>query len=227
MTKYTPHQCSLIDKHRDINVDYDWWVDTIANFAELTKKFGIEIETESARRGGRLNISFALHQQGAGANFKTEWFNVADVIAKGREIMSLPHDHDDAWIKTSESRVPMALRAVFERLEEKYGVQMLRASRADILGNVKVRGTNSRDWQNVEVEFDDDEDTTNADEDEPFMQELQAELEALMKDLVTDLARALYRDLDDEYDYQTDDEQVWESIVANELDTPEEVEEAA
>lgn len=39
-----------------------------------------------------------------------------------------------------------------------------------------------------------------------------------LKDYFKDKMRELYRDLEEEYDYLTSDEAVWETIVANELD---------
>lgn len=46
----------------------------------------------------------------------------------------------------------------------------------------------------------------------------EGDVGAWLKDYFKDKMRELYRDLEEEYDYLTSDEAVWESIVANELD---------
>ena len=57
-------------------------------------------------------------------------------------------------------------------------------------------------------------------------EELMLEYDRLQKEvtgIIRDYCRQLYKSLEDEYDYLTSDEVVWEAIVANELDQEETV----
>jgi len=62
MTEYTPAQRKLIEKHRDWNVDHDWYDCTIGDFCEVAKSFGIDVERKDVQFSG-------FWSQGDGACF--------------------------------------------------------------------------------------------------------------------------------------------------------------
>lgn len=86
----------------------------------------------------------------------------------------------------------------------------------------------------VGYEFYTEEPDTLLDETDLFWQVLlaaynQTDLRALesdVKDICQGYMRDIYRELEQEYDYQTSDEAVWDTLVANEI-TEEEEEDAA
>lgn len=231
MTTYTPAQQRLIDEHREINVDYDWWDASYESFIERLAAFGLEITVNtrtaySSHKGTDITykepqIFFSLFQQGAGVYFEAESFTIRHLIEEGRKLMLLPPEHANAWMQTSEDCVVRQLRDNFERLEREFGTRLLSAELHDVLDvatfHVNIPG------ESIRVDADDTflyqvlvNDPTP--EQEQLYESLQNDWPEVIEEMLRDVASAFYKELEEEYFALTEDDAVWETIVANELD---------
>lgn len=227
-TEYTEAQMRLIDEHRDINTDYEWWNPEYDEFITTCKAFGLTISTRqesyySNRQKKNISYSrpeiyFSLYQQGAGAYFGAEKFTIVELIEAGRAVMALPDDHDNAWMKTAEEGVAKQLRDNFERLEREFGVRMLSAHMYDIIANT-VYGV-STNHETVTVDLDDyytRPDSLIDPEDEALAESLENDWPEALTDMLRDVASALHGTLEAQYEHLQEDDVVWETLEANGL----------
>ncbi len=192
----------LIDKHREINVDYDgWWESVYEWFEEECNARGVNIlsHQETSQHGNKPPTSRMVRDiiwsgfwsQGDGAAFAGSVVDMRKAL--GSELDKYPmlqkYLELDGWYKCIWTTT--------------------RRNNIDYLG--------------LETEYiwhylDEGEEHPFA---EVWQEQLEAELElveAELGDLANDLCDLLYKALRDEYDALTTDEAVWETIVANELD---------
>lgn len=239
MTDYTPAQQRLIEQHRDINTEHDWWDCCYEQFIERCKAFGIEIatttETFYSKRQGkevsyqRPQLYFDLYRQGADVYFATESFTILELIEAGRELMTRPKDHDDAWMQDSEDGVVQQLRDNFERLEREFGTRLLSAELRAVLNectfNTKIRHESIR----VDAGFDPYSEGDATSDQLELADALQNDWPDAIEEMLRDVARAFHEELESEYESLQEDDAVWDSIVANDLhlDLDEDEEEAA
>lgn len=188
----------LIDEHRDINVDYDWWGAVYYDFNRICQILGIELDAKEPCFSG-----FA--SQGDGASFTGTY------RAQGLGYPGLEPIH------TAE-KAPAKIREYAPEDEELHRI----ADELCMMGRIYyapyahiTRYSRSRYYHPNTMQIDTFE-PYDSDEDD-WAQEVHDEVERILTDTMRDLADWLYRTLEREYDYRTSDEAVWETIVANEL----------
>lgn len=185
---------ALIEQYRDFNVEHvEWWDCVYDDFKEDMEKVGIEVD----------DMSFSgFWSQGDGASF-TGYMRPKPFFEHHKLADSFP------WIaKLIEMGGDFTLR--IERTSHHYvheNTVSAELSFADMFTHVlprdDLRSAIAEQWDNLlEVEYSTICDTVT--------------------DIVRGYCRDLYRRLEETYDYLTSDEAVWEAIVANELDQPEE-----
>jgi hypothetical protein len=187
------HKQRLIDKYRDINVDWgDWWESTIECFAEDCADQGIAVATN---KSGSLDVAFSLGYS------QSDYASFAGYISE---------DTLELFIKThAHGSYPITSKLIAEG------------------GWVRVNwSSNDRFRFGVSVDSDLIEGVLGS--DHPFAEMWDAqladelyELERLVESTNKAMCKKLYNILQDEYEYLTSDEAVWETIVANELDQEE------
>lgn len=201
---FTDEQLKLIEKHRDINVCFSWYDDTIEDFvAMLAKEYGIEVSTKDVAFSG-------FYSQGDGASF-------TGIIRNDKQFLEA-HGLADSYPTVYKYVCGGGLLdMVCDRFPSMYcheNTMFVSWSndmrfwdippydKCDPMGD-DLRGMILRDLQaKLEIEL--------------------TELEESMTEVFRDHARELYKTLEQEYDFLTSDQQVWEAIVACELDTREE-----
>jgi hypothetical protein len=197
MSELPPINEALVERHRGINVDDDWW-DCVYDLmiSELADK-GIHVDKTDMRFAG-------FRSQGDGASFTGRIEPAAFLKAHG--------------------------------LEAKFPAVMFRLAQCG-LDDIKVRLVHLRAYHchegTVDLEIDWNGDVVV---DEPVRQaifevwdrRLDGEAESFNETILgicRDHMRDLYKRLEAEHDYQTSDEQVWDTLVANDMHHPDEEEE--
>lgn len=179
----------LIEKHRDINVDHDWWDCVYDHFKEDMEKAGIEVD--DMRFSG-------FWSQGDGASFTgymrskpffehhklTETYPyIAKLMAMGGDFTLTIERTGYHYVHENTVSVELTFTDMFRHTLPNDGV------RAEVI----------EQWDNLlDAEY--------------------LALIDTAQDIVRDYCRDLYNRLEETYDYLTSDEAVWEAIVANELD---------
>jgi hypothetical protein len=188
----------LIDKHREINVDGDWWYECVYEwFEERCHEVGVNILTTQRRvsADGRVRTEKDITWSG--------FWSQGDGAAFSGSVVDL-----EKAVVDFANRYPITYKYV-----------------VDLKGYFKYWWKVGRGNNITELDLDTEDITYYVEDDHPFaevwQEELNKELELLepeLSDLASDLCNVLYDALRDEYDALTTDEAVWESIVANELD---------
>jgi hypothetical protein len=198
---------SFIDKHRDINVDHDWWDCVYDDFRQICEIMGIELDTGEPSFSG-------FWSQGDGASWTGRYR--AQGICFNRPSGLLP-TYDLAPAKIREYCNDEELHHIADEL----------CLLARIYGPTYaiVRRHNSRYCHSntmcvSEWEYYDEELDIN-DVDEKIIDHIE---EALLHAFQA-LADWLYRSLEREHDYLKSDEAVIDTLEANEIE--EEQDEAA
>lgn len=189
----------LIDKYREINVDGDWWHESVYEwFDEQCKDRGIQISTTpsnhlnqgktTSRRERDITWS-GFWSQGDGAAFagRVRDFNL---------VLGSLYDDYPIFKKYVED-----LRG-YARMDWELGRY----------NNVRLR---DMEIEQIHYYLEDDHPLA-----EIWQEQLDKETEmvgALIGDVVNDLCRLLYEALRDEYDALTSNEAVWDAIQANDL----------
>lgn len=188
----------LIDKYRDINVDDDWWYESVYEwFEEKCHEQGVNILTtqRSNYADGQVRMEkditwSGFWSQGDGAAFSGAVVDLNKAVVDFANRYPITYKH------------AVELNGYF-RYWWKIG-----------------RGNNITEGD-LEVEdiyhyLEDDHPFT-----ELWQEQLEEELRQLepeLSDLSADLCTLLYNALQDEYEAMTTDEAVWNTIVANDLD---------
>ena len=192
----------LIEKHRDINTDHDWWDSTYDCFKEQMRAIGIDVD--------RIYFS-GFWSQGDGACFEgsvSDWRLFLKSIGEDsnpvlvefiREHWSFRVEHSGHYYHENctffHAEMPTPDGEDDEWFIERYSPY----------GEDNFRSVS---WLAVlrSVDFD--------------------LLETTFREAFKDHMRQLYMDLEAEYDYLTSDEAVWESLEANDMTDELEVEES-
>jgi hypothetical protein len=196
---FTPKQLKLIEKYRDFNVEHiDWWESAYYNFREDMKVKHIEVD----------DIRFSgFWSQGDGASFtgyirdNARFFEDHDL---GKEypwitkLMGMGGDFTLKIERTSHHYVH----------ENTIGVDLIFTT---LFSHI--------------IEQRDDLRSAIADRWDQHLDEEYASICGVVTGIVRDYCRELYKQLEEEYNYLTSDEAVWEAIEANELDLETEDEE--
>lgn len=190
----------LIDKHREINVDCEWWQESVYEwFDEQCKAMGIQIST-TPRNHNRRGIVESIRERDI--TWSGFWSQGDGAAFAGKVVdfkLALGCLYDDY--------------PIFQKYVD------------DLKGYVRMswglgRGNNisSRDLEIEQIHYYLEDEHPLA---EIWQEQLDKEAEmvdALIGDVVSDLCGLLYDALRDEYDALTSDEAVWDTIQANDLD---------
>ena len=190
----------LIEKHREINVDGEWWHESVYEwFDEQCKERGIQIST-TPRNYNRRGIVQSVRERDI--TWSGFWSQGDGAAFAGRVVdfkLALGCLYDDY--------------PIFQKYVE------------DLDGYVRMSWGlgrhNNVTMRDIEVEpiayyLVDDHPFAEVWQ-EQFDKEIEM-VDALIGDIVADLCGLLYDALRDEYDALTSDESVWDAIQANDLD---------
>lgn len=194
--EFTSAQKALIEEHRDMNVDDYWWYETVLDdWVEKLEGLGIRVDTGGHNRAcgrGRPAIYFSgFWSQGDGACF--------------------------------EGRIDMKQFIAAHDLGKEYPAAEFFAKRDEIYANIAHTGHYSHRHSTT---FTFEDDILNS-EEEGSLREAQYEtmarlysdsfdaFECDVKVICRGYMDQIYKDLEKEYEYQTSDEAVWESLEAN------------
>ena len=190
----------LIDKYREINVNGDWWHESVYEwFDEQCKDRGIQISTTPSNH---LNQGKTTSRRERDITWSGFWSQGDGAAFAGR-----------VW------DFKLALGCLYD------DYPIFKKYVEDLKGHVRMswglgRGNNisSRDLEIEQIHYYLEDDHPLA---EIWQEQLDKEAEmvdALIGDVVNDLCGLLYNALRDEYEALTSDEAVWDAIQANDLD---------
>jgi hypothetical protein len=210
--EYTARQQRLIEQHRDCNLDHDWWDNTYADFKEVACAFGVRLDLDQIHFSG-------FWSQGDGASFATHNFTLADILDAGQKTLSANTYGDDpakfvSYVDEFHSLYELvrnklgpiaALHPDGRQVAEAWGRCINR--RGHMYSHSNTMRIDSSSFDAFTVLDEEAAERCGIELDEAFEDALLGQLRAC--------ADALYKTLEEEHDYQTDDEQVWDMIVAN------------
>lgn len=210
MAEFTKKQMALIDANRDYNTDYNWWEHTYDFFIEAASEFGLCVTRDDIEFSG-------FWSQGDGANFNFEPLSLAALlrgVVDGADKCDLP----------SPSPLTYALLELYNSVVTAVGETLAHLQPSDmieVLDEITVSTVKighhycHSSTRRVQVEADH---RSTIDEETSKEWLPQAAYEALLSNLDGDMERiadCLYRMLEEEYEYLTSDEAVWEGMEAN------------
>lgn len=236
MTDYTPAQRKLIEEHWNWNVDHDWYDCTIGDFCDVAKSFGIDVSRDDVQFSG-------FSSQGDGASFTFSTVSAYDVIMAAIKTEQSgdygPGGYAEAFADLGKLLLdtfsPYVLTCPEGRaLAESYQFNAERISRHYSHSNTvsvgddytapDVRGGCSEalvaTWNAMADKIDGKR--QKREESRGGYYFMEDTLEKKIDEAVKAIADALYKSLNDEYDYLTSDEAVWESLEANGVEPEEE-----
>jgi hypothetical protein len=193
----------FIDKHRDINVDYDWWDAVYDGFHEICKILGIELDAREPCFSG-------FWSQGDGAS----WAGTYRAQGLGYAGLAPLSTYDQA---------PAKMREYAPKDEELHRI----ADELCLLGRIygpvyaKVRRSSGHYVHAMTMQIDSWE-FYDDDGSYDIPNEIAEHVDSTLLELFRDLAHWLYNRLECEYDHLTSDEAVIEALEANEIEEDEE-----
>jgi len=195
----------LIESHRYINVDGDWWYEsTLDDWVEVLRGRGLDVASKDI-------LFYGFYSQGDGACFTG---NCIDSTAFIREHV----DEKDR----------QAIEVLFNHGGEVY-VQVVRGSNRTYSHSRTCYANLSPNtlYQCIDPPADSDglQATIIAKLDAQIDAEVHA-IEMAFTELFRGWMDKIFKDLNEEYDYLTSDEAVWETLVANDMIEPTEGEAA-
>ena len=187
-------QNKLLEEHRDVNVEHDWWDSLIEDFAEQLTEVGITVDTHEVKlMNGKTRQDPSVYfsgfwSQGDGAYFEGHvWDWPKFLAALGKENWVF-WAYECDWTASSSKSYGNSMRVTSE----------LEAPE------------NPHDEEEDPLRFH-AWDVINLPPSEADLKALESEIESKFEGL----ASKLYNDLEAEYDYQTDDEQVVDWVLNN------------
>ena len=207
MAEFTKKQLALIDANRDYNTDHQWWESTYDFFIETASQFGLHVEHDDIEFSG-------FWSQGDGACFEFERTNLGSILVAC-------HNTLDELELPSPNPLVYAFLGIYNAIVDCTGAVMAHLQPRDVMDVLEdIIVTVERHsgpychsgMRYIELDYG-----TMADDD-AVARVLGTSGPELQKALIKSVARVadcLYRMLKEEYDYLTSDEQVWESMVAN------------
>lgn len=191
------HKQALMERHRGINVEHDWWDSVYADFESICKIIGVYVDD-----GEPSFTGFA--SQGDGASFTGRYrAHAFDLKARA--------DHH------FYERAPIEIREHAPEDEELHRIadELCMLSRVYFPIHINIRRFGRRSYVHEQT-MDCYVEPMDGDPDD-WDDEVHAHVQEQGTLLMRDLARWLYRTLEKEYDYLTSDEAVWAAILDNEL----------
>ncbi len=184
----------LLEKHRDVNVEYDWWDSVYEQFVEKLSEMGIEVKTRPRKlRNGKTiyepEIFFSgFWSQGDGACFAGEVWDWNKLLTAMGEDRFIPFATEEGWSFGCTA-----------------GGRYCHSGGMDFDGEVFL----------PENPFDEDDQLLQH-EAWAIGKPTEGDTDGLfgrLKEKFRSLADELYVDLEEEHDYLTGDEQVIEYIL--------------
>lgn len=174
----------LLEKYRNTNVGFDWYDYSYEDFVSELKKIGIEVDTKHGR-------DYAIHfsgfsSQGDGACFEGYVNDWPKLLTELDQVRFIPHQNGWSFRCTTVGNYCHSNTMAFDGLMEP---ECNPYDEDDELLQHEAWALTHISEKELDVLWD--------------------KIEAKFKDL----ADKLYADLEAEYDYQTDDEQVIEYIL--------------
>jgi hypothetical protein len=190
----------LINKHREINVDGDWWYESVYEwFEEECHKRGVNIL--STQRGHKSDGSVRYEKDITWSGFWSQ----GDGAAFAGYIEDVPKALGDRF-----NDYPIFNKYVVELR----GIFSFRWS----LGNGNYIRFDGAEYEHLAVCLDEGDEHPLIDIWKPQLAVEIEQVEIHLRDLADELCDLLYKALRDEYEAGTTDEAVWDTIVMNELD---------
>ena len=191
---------AFIDKHREFNVDYDWWDCVYADFATICDILGIELADHEPRFSG-------FWSQGDGASWAGS-YNACKLVDK---YTRLEPTYDLAPQKIREhAPKDTTLHSIADQL------CLLARIYEPVCADIGRRHGRSYVHENTmtlsEWVYWNGKEVDDVDE------EIQEHIEHTLMEQFRALAGWLYSTLEKEYDYLTSDEAVIEALEANEIE---------
>lgn len=183
---------ALIERHREINVYYQWWDSTYDDFNAICRRMGITLEKHEPSFSG-------FWSQGDGASFTGAF--VGDVAETAPQTIReyAPVDKELHRIADELCTLGRIYYRAYASIGRPYGTRYCHQYTMYVTF-VEPYDGDPDDWADA----------------------VHTALEEGLQELFRDLAGWLYQTLEREYDYLTSDEAVWDGIVANELDKEDE-----
>lgn len=198
-------KAELIKRYHDINVDHDWWDAVYADFESVCKILGIELD--ATKYGPDIMFS-GFWSQGDGAS----WAGAYRAFHYEAGWKHRVNTYDEA---------PAKIREYAPKNEELHRIADELCFLARIYYPAYARVTRSCHYCHAyTMSLSVYEPLVCYEED--YADEVHRHVEDTLTDLFRDLADWLYARLEQEYNYLTSDEAVWDTIEANELDEEEE-----
>ena len=212
-------KAQLIEQYRGINVDYGWWDTLYDEFVRVCEILGIEIDTRAHRTMGGTTVHRPLIHfsgfcsQGDGAS----WSGRYRAYTWEAGWLHKVRTYDAAPAKIREyAPTDGELHRVADELC--FLARLYYPAYAHVSSNGQYCHSGTMSLAVFEPMDGDPND---------YAEEVHEHVETTLTGLFRDLADWLYVKLEEEYDYLTSDEAVWDTIQANELDELEDEEEEA
>lgn len=218
---YTPAQLALIEQHRHWNVDHgtDWWDTTYDDFVDVAKAFGFDIDKDDIQFSG-------FWSQGDGASFVFGYVNADDTITaylktkESKEYGDL--DEATGYVKAFADIGALLLDAFDPYVHTCPEGKLCAQAYAFKNERISHHYSHARTCR-VSAEWEYDENNLDGEDEQQLARvanTLTPKVETLRTDLddaVEAVANALYKTLEEEYDYLTTNDAVWDSLEANDM----------
>jgi hypothetical protein len=208
MQHVTDRKDKLIEAHRYINVEDNWWEFVENDMCSTLDEFGWVVRGNGGTARRRPWIQFK-DNYGWSASAAAHPHSLYDLVAAYRAMPATPEPVD------------RSLRTVlrdFAHSAEHLVNLMTIAGHGDVANDVYIELTHAA-FRGVRQRYDFSYPHHAAD---VVVVRLFEDFEATVEQFAEDVGDAMASHLEAEYDALTDDEAVWDTIVANELDHPEE-----
>jgi hypothetical protein len=206
---FTRAELALIEKHRDFNVQDEWYEYTKNDLAEQLKEFtGMAVKDS--------NFS-GFWSQGDGASFECYTDKLQDMLDVAEKRLAEFDAAHAAGTETGDDPIKAAVIKFARWIVDTFGKYRLLG---DMLSDIGVRSYRSGSMYCHEM-------TMQAEFEHAFDEDREVIVcgsglfdvlddEVLLEHL-RDIARGYYKALEDEHDHQTSDEAVWDSLEANDI----------
>lgn len=209
MAEFSKKQLALIEANRDYNTGHNWSKGTIETFCEEMSLLGIDIDPDNVQWSG-------FWSQGDGASFAATPRSLRRYIERCEFLL----EHQTITLPCRDAMTYLALEPYYTIYRTIGTVMMALRPQAlvDALESITVRVYTSGRYSHsgtMVIELDEAWGTDAADILASYTNGESQGLESALRDDFRAIADGLYCRLEEEYDFLTSDEQVWESMVAN------------
>lgn len=186
-----------LDGFRDVNVHHDWWDYIYDDFKEFCKTIGIDVDTRKTWFSG-----FSSQGDGAGFTSDINFITLVEGVQSKSYLEHAPKIHEEH--KSFKLDACPADRRIIDLIKRKWISISVHTEGIDRPYDTRMHFDWSREGAAL-VDY--------------RMTEKQIDIiESWLEDVLSELTSLLYRMLEKEYEYQTSDEAVKETIIANEYE---------